>query len=59
MAQDPVCKMEVDEKKAAGKSEYEGQVYFFCSANCKRWFDKYPERYVVKKLPDSENNRQS
>ncbi len=54
MAQDPVCKMTVDEKKAAGTSHYEGQVYFFCSANCKRWFDKYPERYLDKPpKPDS------
>ncbi len=51
MAKDPVCGMEVDEKKAAGQSEYKGQIYHFCTANCKRWFDKYPERYLDKKPP--------
>ncbi len=49
MAKDPVCGMEIDEKKAAAKSEYNGQVHYFCTANCKRWFDKYPERYLTQK----------
>ncbi len=46
MVRDPVCGMDLDEKKAVGKSEYDGQVYYFCTANCKRWFDKYPCRYL-------------
>ena len=44
MAKDPVCGMDVDPKTAAGKSEYKGQTYYFCSAGCKRSFDKDPER---------------
>jgi len=28
MAKDPVCSMDVDEKTAAGKSEYKGQRLF-------------------------------
>ena len=48
MAKDPVCGMEVDEKKAAGKSEYNGQTYYFCSPGCKKSFDKEPEKYVGK-----------
>jgi Cu+-exporting ATPase len=46
MAKDPVCGMEVDEKTAAGKSEYKGQTYYFCSLGCKKAFDKEPEKYV-------------
>ncbi len=48
MAKDPVCGMEVDEKTAAGKSEYQGQTYYFCSAGCKKAFDKEPQKYVGK-----------
>jgi YHS domain-containing protein len=43
---DPVCGMDIDPKTAAGKSEYKGQMYYFCSNGCKRAFDKEPERYV-------------
>jgi Cu+-exporting ATPase len=48
MAKDPVCGMNVDEKSAAGKSEYKGQAYYFCSTGCKKSFDKAPEKYVGK-----------
>ncbi len=30
MVKDPVCGMEIDPKEAAGKSEYQGQTYYFC-----------------------------
>jgi YHS domain-containing protein len=46
MAVDPVCKMKVDEKKAAAKSEYRGKIYYFCAPGCKKAFDKNPERYI-------------
>lgn len=46
MAQDPVCKMNVDEGKAAAKSIYNGQTYYFCSVRCKESFDKEPEKFV-------------
>lgn len=48
MAKDVVCGMEVHEKTAAGKSEYKGQTYYFCSTGCKKAFDKEPEKYVTK-----------
>ncbi len=48
MANDPVCGMQVDEKTAAGKSEYQGQTYYFCSPGCKASFDKDPQKYVGK-----------
>ena len=46
MAIDPVCKMTVDEQKAAGKSDYGGKTYYFCAPGCKRKFDEHPEKYV-------------
>jgi YHS domain-containing protein len=49
MAKDPVCGMDVDPKTAAGKSEYKGQTYYFCSKGCKASFDKNPEKYVGQK----------
>lgn len=45
-AKDPVCGMEIDPPTAAGKSEYNGQTYYFCSGGCKKSFDKDPEKYV-------------
>jgi Cu+-exporting ATPase len=46
VAIDPVCKMQVDENKAAGTSEYDGKTYYFCAAVCKRKFDANPKDYV-------------
>jgi YHS domain-containing protein len=46
MAKDPVCGMMVDEKNAAGKSEYKGQTYYFCATSCKTKFDADPENYL-------------
>jgi YHS domain-containing protein len=43
---DVVCGMDIDPNTAAGKSEYKGQTYYFCSPGCKRSFDKDPEKYV-------------
>jgi Cu+-exporting ATPase len=43
---DPVCGMVVDPKTAAGKSEYQGKMYYFCSPGCKKDFDKEPQKYV-------------
>lgn len=46
MAKDPVCGMEVDEKKPAAKSEHMGKTYYFCSSGCKAAFDKDPGKYL-------------
>jgi Cu2+-exporting ATPase len=48
MAIDPVCGMQVDESRAAGRSEYKGKTYYFCSTHCKTTFDKEPEKYAQK-----------
>lgn len=49
MAKDPVCGMRVDEKSAAGKSEYKGKTYYFCSTGCKAAFDQDPEQYAERR----------
>jgi YHS domain-containing protein len=46
MAIDPVCKMELEESKAAATSEYKGKTYYFCAVGCKRAFDQNPEKYL-------------
>lgn len=48
MERDPVCGMQVDKQTAAGKSEYEGRTYYFCSVSCKQQFDKDPKHYNEK-----------
>ncbi len=48
MAKDPVCGMMVDEKKAAGTSEYQGKTVYFCAKVCKEKFDKNPQQYAAK-----------
>ena len=42
---DPSCGMEIDPAKAAGKSEFNGKTYYFCSKSCKETFDKDPKKY--------------
>ena len=48
MAQDPVCGLEVDPKRAAATSEYQGKSFVFCSAACKNKFDSKPHQYTGK-----------
>jgi len=46
VAKDPVCGMDVDPKKAAAQSNYQGQMIYFCAVECKEKFDRDPGRYV-------------
>ena len=43
---DPVCKMELENKNAAYKSEYKGKTYYFCDLGHKKMFDENPEKYI-------------
>jgi Cu+-exporting ATPase len=47
MATDPVCKMQLNEKKAAATHEYEGKTYYFCAVGCKDKFCADPERFLA------------
>jgi Cu+-exporting ATPase len=46
MERDIVCGMQIDKSKAAGSSEYNGKVYYFCSTSCKTKFDADPAKFV-------------
>ncbi|MBV9083959.1 MAG: cadmium-translocating P-type ATPase, partial [Acidobacteriaceae bacterium] len=46
---DPVCHMKVDPAKAAGKTDYRGNTYYFCAESCKYKFEARPEQYVAPK----------
>ena len=48
MAKDPVYNMEVDPKKAAAQSTYQGQTVYFCAVGCKVKFDQNPAKYLGK-----------
>jgi P-type Cu+ transporter len=43
---DPVCGMAVDPATAAGKFDYEGEIYYFCHPNCLRKFSAAPQSYL-------------
>jgi Cu+-exporting ATPase len=45
-AKDPVCGMNVERDEAAGKSDFQGKTYYFCSIECKGKFDKNPQMFV-------------
>lgn len=51
MATDPVCRMNVEPGKAAGKMEHAGQAYYFCSAVCHQKFIANPEKYASGTAP--------
>ncbi|HUT14997.1 MAG TPA: YHS domain-containing protein [Anaerolineae bacterium] len=55
MAKDLVCGMYVDPEKAAAKTEYKGQTYFFCAPGCKVAFEKDPEKYLKKEHGEAEH----
>ncbi len=43
---DPVCKMQVDKRRAAGELRFNGQTYWFCSFSCVERFTSQPAAYV-------------
>lgn len=46
-AKDPICGMMVEKGKAKHKSEFHGQMFYFCCAGCKQKFEQSPERYLA------------
>jgi P-type Cu+ transporter len=44
---DPVCKMLVQPESAAGKYEYGGETYYFCSLGCRDRFAADPEKFLL------------
>ncbi len=50
--EDPVCHMQVLPESAAGKHEYNGTTYYFCSTSCLRKFQADPGRYLNAAAPE-------
>ncbi|MSQ11212.1 MAG: ATP-binding cassette domain-containing protein [Dehalococcoidia bacterium] len=46
LTKDPVCGMEVDQKKAAGQYRHDGKTCSFCSTKCHLRFKENPKAYV-------------
>ena len=44
---DPVCGMNVDPAKAAGRLEHAGKTYYFCSGRCAERFQNAPEKFLA------------
>lgn len=57
MYKDPVCGMTVEEKDAVAISDYQGNLYYFCSEICKGKFDQNPEQYSNVELDISTEER--
>jgi YHS domain-containing protein len=54
MTIDPVCGMEVDQMSAEYISEFQDEIYYFCSPGCKIMFDSEPEAYLVQASEDED-----
>ena len=48
MALCPVCKVELEEKKARGTSTIGDKTYYFDSKACKKKFDEKPQEFIEK-----------
>ena len=44
---DPICGMSVEASTAKYKSEFRGNVFYFCCAGCKDKFEKHPDKYAL------------
>ena len=47
---DPVCRMQVEIRRAVATVEYAGTTYHFCSTECARAFSESPDLYVTAKV---------
>lgn len=45
---DPVCGMSIESGQARATESYQGQTYYFCSAQCRDTFKTDPARYAGK-----------
>lgn len=52
-SRDPVCGAIIEEDKAPAKMEYDGEILYFCSEDCKTKFRDEPGRYFGQSVPSS------
>jgi P-type Cu+ transporter len=50
---DPVCGMSVGPETAAGKYDFEGETYYFCSASCLNKFRQNPRSFLDNKREEN------
>ncbi len=46
VSKDPVCGRPINEQEALGKTDWAGQTYYFCSAECQERFEQDPARFL-------------
>lgn len=46
VVRDPVCGMEINPENAEERSAFEGEIFYFCSDQCRNRFDEDPGRFV-------------
>ncbi len=44
---DPICDMTVEPASAAGKFDYHGATFYFCSVHCQKLFQTDPAKYLA------------
>ena len=44
---DPICDMTVEPAIAAGKFDFDGETYYFCSVHCQKLFESDPAKYLT------------
>src|ERR1700752_3087397 len=44
---DPICDMTVEPASGAGKFDYDGTTYYFCSVHCQKLFQSDPAKYLA------------
>jgi YHS domain-containing protein len=47
MTRDPVCGMQVDERRTTATFVYGGKTYYFCSKACQQAFENAPQKYAT------------
>ena len=52
MTRDPVCGEELEEATAPLSSEYEENIYYFCSESCQQQFEAQPQKYEAAALAE-------
>lgn len=58
MARDLVCGMEVDKRHPPARWTYKGKEYVFCCEQCKKAFQKDPEKYLRAQPKEGESEEE-
>jgi Cu+-exporting ATPase len=56
---DPVCGMDVNPDKAAATSEWQGEMYYFCSTGCREKFAADPEGVLQRRAEKDKERKET